>query len=264
MGPARFAHSYRQSNLNQQATSSGADDTVWGIQGVDLHQVLRCDNLQMHKHFSETTGRQRLAYGAATGALVAILPLPLSVSTRGLLAWTVGAAVYLLLSWWLALEFDAQRTRARAQAQDQTGLALFSLLLLSVFASFGAIALMLQHVKDLQGAPRMAHLGLSMLALAASWLLMQTIFAFRYAHRYYQVELRGHTQGAGLDFPGHLPPDYFDFLYYAHVVGMTSQVSDVVVTSREMRRLTLMHSVTAFAFNMLILALSINVMAGAI
>jgi uncharacterized membrane protein len=218
----------------------------------------------MHKHFSETTGRQRLAYGAVAGALVAVSPLPLPVSTRGLLAWTVGAAVYLLLSWWLALEFDAQRTRARAQAQDQTGFALFALLLLSVFASFAAIALMLQHVKDLEGASRVAHLGLSMLALAASWLLMQTIFAFRYAHLYYQAELRGHTQGAGLDFPGHLPPDYFDFLYYAHVVGMTSQVSDVVVTSREMRRLTLVHSVTAFAFNMLILALSINVMAGAI
>jgi uncharacterized membrane protein len=218
----------------------------------------------MHKHFSETTGRQRLVYGAAVGVLVAALPLPLPASTRGLLAWTAGAAGYLLLSWWLALEFDAQRTRARAQAQDQTGLALFALLLLSIFASFGAIALMLQHVKDFQGASRMAHLGLSMLALAASWLLMQTIFAFRYAHLYYQAELRGHVHGAGLDFPGHLSPDYFDFLYYAHVVGMTSQVSDVVVTSREMRRLTLMHSVTAFAFNMLILALSINVMAGAI
>jgi len=93
---------------------------------------------------------------------------------------------------------------------------------------------------------------------------MQTVFAFRYAHMYYQEELRGHPNGAGLDFPGKLPPDYFDFLYYAHVVGMTSQVSDVVVTSRKMRHLTLVHSVSAFAFNMLVLALSINVMAGAI
>ncbi|MDB5842844.1 MAG: hypothetical protein JWP79_154 [Polaromonas sp.] len=54
------------------------------------------------------------------------------------------------------------------------------------------------------------------------------------------------------------------FLYYAHVVGMTSQVSDVQVTSREMRRLTLGHSVLSFAFNMLVLALSINVVAGAL
>lgn len=218
----------------------------------------------MHKHFSETTGHQRLVYGAIAGGVMAVLPLPIAAPSQALLAWTVGASTYLVLSWWLAVAFDAERTRARAQAQDQPGMMLFALLLLSVFASFAAIALMLQHVKDLSGAQRAAHLGLSMLALAATWLLMQTIFAFRYAHVYYQEELRGHPQGAGLDFPGQLPPDYFDFLYYAHVVGMTSQVSDVVVTSRQMRRLTLMHSVSAFGFNMLVLALSINVMAGAI
>lgn len=218
----------------------------------------------MHKHFSETTGHQRLVYGAIAGGVMAVLPLPIAAPSQALLAWTVGASTYLVLSWWLAVAFDAERTRARAQAQDQPGVMLFALLLLSVFASFAAIALMLQHVKDLSGVQRAAHLGLSMLALASTWLLMQTIFAFRYAHVYYQEELRGHPQGAGLDFPGQLPPDYFDFLYYAHVVGMTSQVSDVVVTSRQMRRLTLMHSVSAFGFNMLVLALSINVMAGAI
>nr|MBP6652426.1 DUF1345 domain-containing protein [Xylophilus sp.] len=59
-------------------------------------------------------------------------------------------------------------------------------------------------------------------------------------------------------------PDYFDFMYYAYVVGMTSQVSDVQVTSRVMRRLTLVHGILSFAFNMLVLALSINVVAGAV
>lgn len=218
----------------------------------------------MRNHFSETTGHRRLVYAASVGAFVALLPLPLAWPSQVLLAWCAGTATFLVLAWWLAVEFDAARTRARAQAQDQSGLILFTLLLLSTFISAGAIAVMLQHVKDLAGPQRLGHLALSMAALAASWLLMQTIFAFRYAHLYYQSELRGHPQGAGLEFPGKLPPDYFDFLYYAHVVGMTSQVSDVVVTARHMRRLTLLHSMTAFAFNMLVLALSINVMAGAI
>ena len=217
----------------------------------------------MRSHFSGTTGHQRLAYGALVGGLVAALPLPMAWPSRILLSWTAGTAVFLLLAWWLAVEFDAGRTRERAQAQDQSGLVLFILLLLSVFASSGSIAVMLQHVKGLATAQRLGHLALSMAALAASWLLMQTIFAFRYARLYYQSELRGHPQGAGLEFPGKQAPDYFDFLYYAHVVGMTSQVSDVVVTARHMRRLTLLHSLTAFAFNMLVLALSINVMAGA-
>jgi uncharacterized membrane protein len=218
----------------------------------------------MHKHFSETTGHQRLVYGGLVGGLTAVLPFPVAQPSRALLAWTLGASTYLVLSWWLAVTFDANRTRARAQDQDQPGVMVFALLLLSVFASFAAIALMLQHVKDLSGPQRAAHLALSFLAVTASWLMMQTIFAFRYAHLYYQEELRGQPHGAGLDFPGKLPPDYFDFMYYAHVVGMTSQVSDVVVTSRHMRRLTLMHSVSAFGFNMMVLALSINVMAGAI
>ncbi len=218
----------------------------------------------MRNHFSETTGHQRLVYGAVVGAAVALLPLPLAWPSHVLMAWCAGTITFLALAWWLAVEFDAPRTRARAQAQDQSGLILFALLLLSTFTSAGAIAVMLQHVKDLAGPERLGHLVLSMVSLAASWLLMQTIFAFRYAHLYYQSELHDHPQGAGLEFPGKLSPDYFDFLYYAHVVGMTSQVSDVVVTARHMRRLTLLHSMTAFAFNMLVLALSINVMAGAI
>ncbi len=218
----------------------------------------------MHRHFSETTGHQRLVYGAVVGACVTLLPLPTDWSTQVLLAWCAGSGTFLALAWWLAVRFDAQRTRARALAQDQSGWMLSSLLLLSVFISAGAIALMLQHIKDLATAQRLAHLALSMLALAVSWLLMQTIFAFHYAHLYYQCESRGHDVGAGLQFPGKQPPDYFDFLYYAHVVGMTSQVSDVMVTARHMRRLTLLHSLAAFAFNMLVLALSINVVAGAI
>ena len=217
----------------------------------------------MQRHFSEITGRKRLAYAMAVGAAVALLPLPTAWSAHVLLAWCASSFTFLTLAWWLAMRFDAQRTRARALSQDQSGWMLSSLLLLSVFVSVGAIALMLQHVNDLAAAQRTAHLALSMLALGASWLLMQTIFAFHYAHMFYQNESRGHSDGAGLQFPGGQAPDYFDFLYYAHVVGMTSQVSDVVVTGRPMRRLTLLHSLLAFAFNMLVLALSINVVAGA-
>ncbi|MBV9521722.1 MAG: DUF1345 domain-containing protein, partial [Alphaproteobacteria bacterium] len=66
----------------------------------------------------------------------------------------------------------------------------------------------------------------------------------------------------GLAFPGEARPDYWDFLYFAFVVGMTCQVSDVQVTSRAMRRLTLIHGIVAFFFNTVILALTINIAAG--
>lgn len=218
----------------------------------------------MRKHFSETTGPQRLMYGLAAGLATAALPVPLAWPLRGLLGWCAGVAVYLLLAWWLGMCFDARRTRERAQAQDEPSVVIFLMLLLATLACVAAIVFMMQQSRDLSGLGRTLQIALSMAALAASWLFIQAIFAFHYAHRYYQEEKRMQPAGAGLLFPGGLDPDYFDFLYYAYVVGMTSQVSDVQVTSRAMRRLTTVHAVLSFAFNMLILALSINVVGSAL
>jgi uncharacterized membrane protein len=170
--------------------------------------------------------------------------------------------VYLGLAWWLCHAFDARRTRERAQAQDEPSVVLFLILLLANLACVAAITVLMQQSRDLSGLESALNLALSVVALAVSWLFIQAIFTFHYAHRYYFEEKQGEPDGPGLLFPGGLDPDYFDFLYFAHVVGMTSQVSDVQVTSREMRRLTLVHSVLSFGFNMLILALSINVVAG--
>ncbi len=216
----------------------------------------------MKKHFSETTGAQRLAYGFAAGLAVAAVPLPMGWEFRALLAWCAGLAVYLGLAWWLCHAFDARRTRERAQAQDEPSVVLFLILLLANLACVAAITVLMQQSRDLSGLESALNLALSVVALAVSWLFIQAIFTFHYAHRYYFEEKQGEPDGPGLLFPGGLDPDYFDFLYFAHVVGMTSQVSDVQVTSREMRRLTLVHSVLSFGFNMLILALSINVVAG--
>ena len=218
----------------------------------------------MKKHFSETTGPQRLAYALATALAVAAVPLSVGWVYQALLAWCVGLIVYLGLAWWLCLTFDAKRTRARAQAQDEPGIVLVLVLLLANAACVVAVTMLMQQSRDLSGVDQALHIGLSAAALAASWFFIQTIFAFHYAHRYYFEEKQGEPDGPGLNFPGGQAPDYFDFLYYAHVVGMTSQVADVQVTSREMRHITLIHSVLAFGFNMLILALSINVLASLI
>ena len=218
---------------------------------------------RMHKHFKETTSTQRFLYGAVLGLAAACWPTPMQPQTRGLIGWCVGAFTYLALAWWLAETFDAQRTRERAQAQDPPSAVIFLVMLVAVVVSVAAIAVILQQVKSLAPDQRPAHIALSMLALTASWLTIHMVFAFRYAHRYYQAALQADAGGPGLQFPGGADPDYFDFLYYAYVVGMTSQVSDVQVTSREMRRLTLVPGILSFAFNMAVLALSINVVAGA-
>jgi uncharacterized membrane protein len=218
----------------------------------------------MRKHLSETTGPQRLMYGLVAGVAVAFVPVPTAWPFRALLGWCVGAAVYLVLAWWLAEVFDSQRTRERAQAQDEPSVVLFGVMLLAVLACVASITLLLQQVKEMQGTERGVHMALAMLALALSWLFIQTMYAFRYAHRYYQEAKRKEPDGPGLVFPNQPDPDYFDFLYYSFVIGMTSQVSDVQVSSREMRRLTLGHGILSFAFNVLIVALTINVLAGSV
>jgi uncharacterized membrane protein len=220
----------------------------------------------MRKHLSTTTGPQRLFYGAVSGCATAaaLMPVPVSGMARALAGWCVGVAIYQVLSWWLADTFDAKRTRERAQSLDQPNVVILVSMLVVVGASVVAIAMLLQQVRALSGWERAAHVALGLVALAGSWLMMHTIYAFHYAHRYY-IDQKSGTPDGGLDFPGKDDaPDYFDFLYYSYVIGMTSQVSDVQATSKEMRRITLLHSVLAFAFNMLVLALSVNVVAGAV
>jgi uncharacterized membrane protein len=92
------------------------------------------------------------------------------------------------------------------------------------------------------------------------------MFALHYAHRYYRDDPETPEADAtgGLKFPGDAPPHYWDFLYFSFVIGMTSQVSDVQVTSRPMRRLVLGHGILSFAFYTIVLALSINIVAGLI
>jgi len=219
----------------------------------------------MRKTLSTTTGPQRLVYGAIVGAAVALMPWPLlNGMARGVLGWTVGAGLYLVLAWWLAHTFDAQQTRARAQSLDQPNLVLLVVMLAAVLFSVVAIALLLQQVKGLSGVDRALHVALSLVALACSWLLIHTVYAFHYAHSHYLLQKGQKAGGHGLAFPGSAPPDYADFIYFSYVIGMTSQVSDVQVLSSGLRRVTLVHSLLSFAFNMLVLALSINVVAGLI
>ncbi|MGJ7579923.1 DUF1345 domain-containing protein [Variovorax sp. RHLX14] len=218
----------------------------------------------MREHISQAFGLQRLLYGLVAGLGFGLIPWPVDIVARALMGWSFGAAFYLLLAWWLAEVYDAQRTRERSQSLDPPNVLILIIMLTAVGACVTAIAMLLQQVKDMNGLERVAHVGLAVLALAMSWLLIHTIYAFHYAHRYYQQELRNEPNGPGLDFPGKLDPDYMDFLYFSFVIGMTSQVSDVQATSRQMRRITLIHGVLSFAFNMLVLALSINVVASSI
>ncbi len=116
----------------------------------------------------------------------------------------------------------------------------------------------------LHGPARWAHIALAMGALATSWLLLQTQFALHYARVYHAHDGDPERIARGLAFPGGADPDCLDYPCFSAVVGMSSQVSDVAVTSRRQRRLTLVHGALSFAFKLVVLALAINGVAGSL
>jgi uncharacterized membrane protein len=201
----------------------------------------------------------------AVAAVVCVAqPDGIAGQARAVASWDLGALAYLGLAWMLIGRTDARATRDHALSQDQSGYVIFLFVVGAACASIVAIGFVAGTIRDLPFWARTWHLILTITALVSSWLLIQTVFAFHYAHRYYAGPHGQPAATASLQFPGGREPDYLDFAYYSFVVGMTSQVSDVPVASRSMRRLTMIHGVLAFMFNIAVLALSINIIASVI
>jgi len=184
----------------------------------------------------------------------------ISWHARVVAAWDLGAVTYLGLAWMLVSRSDAKSTRDHVLSQDLRGYLIFLFVVGASCACVVALGFVVGPIRDLPFWSRMWHLLLTVGALLSSWLLIHTVFAFHYAHRFY-VCPEGHQSHPPLIFPGGREPDYTDFMYYSFVVGMTSQVADVSIASSAMRRLTMGHGILAFLFNIAVLALSINIFA---
>jgi uncharacterized membrane protein len=148
--------------------------------------------------------------------------------------------------------------RARAQSQDAGHFIIFIVVVVAASVALFAVGFLLGTSKSAPPNHLVVHLILTLGTVVFSWAIVHTVFGLHYAHSFYGDGDEPTRHAGGLIFPGERPPDYFDFAYYAVVVGMTCQVSDVQISSRRMRRLTLLHSVLAFAFNTIVLALLIN------
>ena len=207
----------------------------------------------------------RLAAALAIGVASYLLcPESASWHTRIIFSWDAATIAYLSLAWAIIGFSDAQSTRAHALAQDTSGFIIFLFVLGAACASVVAIAFVVGTIREVPFYEKAWRLTLTIVALTSSWILIQTVFAFHYARRFYGDEKLAPARAGGLDFPGAAAPHYLDFAYYAFVIGMTSQVSDVRTLSTRMRQLTLLHGVLAFIFNIAVLALSINIIASAV
>jgi len=203
------------------------------------------------------------AVGVATG--LALLAIPqMGLSTRLILAWDALSITFMGLMYRAVVSHGPNEIRAQAAIDDEGRGAILGLVLGAAAASVWAVGVELSIAKDSHGAlMKGAHIGLAFVTVVASWLMVQMIFALHYAHEWYGVdEDDGAADAEGIEFPGHEAPDYWDFLYFSVVIGVACATADANITSKGLRRLGTVHCLVAFAFNTIIVALTINLTAG--
>lgn len=208
-------------------------------------------------------GHRRLFGSAIVGIVVfLLLPAQWPAPTRLILAWDIFSIVFLL---WCAASFiDAtpQRMEAHAEAQQEAEWTMFWIVVAAVIISLAAIVGEFSAIKSVAKHWRSLVIALVAATLGLSWLLSHVLFTLRYAHEYYERTPGSGALACGLQFPGDDTPDYWDFLYFALVLGMTFQVSDVQITAKPLRRLATVHGLLGFVFNTVIVALTVNIAAG--
>ncbi|MDI4239185.1 MULTISPECIES: DUF1345 domain-containing protein [unclassified Bradyrhizobium] len=202
--------------------------------------------------------RPRIFTSIAVGvAAFFLLPQWLRPVTRLLVSWDIFVALYLALAFMMMLQCSIAYIRRNAILQDDGRFLILLITALGAFASLAAIIFELGAAKSSAEA-----LALAIVTIVLSWALVHTAFSLHYAHEYY----RGKEPG-GLQFPSgkeHVEADYWDFVYFSFVIGMTAQVSDVGITDRIIRRTATVHGIISFVFNTALLALMVNIAASAI
>jgi uncharacterized membrane protein len=200
--------------------------------------------------------RTFIALGVAIAATFA-LPHALRLGTRLLIGWDLFAVLYLVLVALMMLRCEHHHIRRDAIKQDDGRFVILLVTALGAFASVAAI------VSELGAAKRgTTSLALATLTVTLSWALVHTTFALHYAHAYYRSRKPG-----GLQFPSgdaKEPADYWDFVYFSFVIGMTAQVSDVGITDKIIRRTATVHGIISFVYNTALVALMVNIAASAI
>ncbi len=200
----------------------------------------------------------RWAAALLGGVIVAVLsPATWSGEIRFLVAWDVAILIALSPPWWIILRSDTMKSQMQARQTDPGNIGLLAISVLVSAASIIGVVFVLADERAVAYRASVVANALVVSAIFGGWALLQTAFTLHYARVYYTDS----EKPGGLDFPGG-PPDDLDFAYFAFGVGISGQVSDVSTTSQRMRRLVLAHSILSFVYNLAILGLMVNLLAG--
>jgi uncharacterized membrane protein len=203
-----------------------------------------------------------IAVSAAAAVGFALVPNSLAWPSRAILTWDLGCGLFVAWSLLSMRGRDPQAMRRSAAFEDEGGAMILALTLVATAASLGAVAAELQMANGASGGEKALRVGLAFGTVALSWTFVHLIFALHYAHEFYAPSKEPRTANrGGLIFPGTDAPDYWDFLHFSMIIGVAAQTADIAITSKALRRIGTAHSLTAFGFNTVVLALTINLLA---
>ncbi|GAA3019504.1 DUF1345 domain-containing protein [Microbacterium dextranolyticum] len=210
------------------------------------------------RHHSRVAVRGPVSIGVGVAVAVAIVP-PLGWVAGLLAGWAalaIANVAWLLTALW---PMDAARTRTHATTEDPGRVLARTIALTGSVASLGAVVAVLAGSHDTPATARLVA-GIAVIAVAASWALIQVDYMLRYAHRFYARREAG--VAGGIDFNQDEDPMYSDFGYFSVGLGMTYQVSDTNIEANEIRRIVVAQTLLAYLFGAVILATVINLVAG--
>ena len=200
------------------------------------------------------TAASRLAASFVTGAAIGLIVGLLTGPLLGVLVTIAATAMIFVVAGWIVLwPMDAAATRRSVSREEFRPVAREIVIVAAAVGGLVGIVMLLLLSSSATGraAAAITPGGVFML-----WAAMHLMYATRYAHLFY-----GPAAG-GINFNSGEQPTYRDFLYFSYNLGMTYQVSDTSVSSATIRAVALRHCLLSYVFGTVILATTINLVAG--
>ena len=204
-----------------------------------------------------STARSKLLVSLVAGVLVGVVSETVGAGRSApLIGWDVLAVVFCGWVWATIWNLDGLATAHVALRENPGRDALDFILLGAAVASLIAVGVVLFGAGHAAGNDKYLQAGFAVLSVFVSWTLIHTVFTLKYARLYYSG-----TAG-GIDFNESAPPQYSDFAYLSFTIGMTFQVSDTDLQTKQIRRTALRHAWLSFPLGAVIIAASINLISG--
>jgi uncharacterized membrane protein len=172
------------------------------------------------------------------------------------IGWAVACVVYISWVWGSMASRDDKATAEIVRREDPTSRISELLTIIGSVLSLVAVIILIFAAKDAHGITKVLVPILALFSVGLSWFLVHTLFTLRYARLYFAGK-RG-----GINFNQTEAPQFIDFAYLAFTIGMTYQVSDTNLEQFEIRALALRQGLLSYLFGAIILAATINLVAG--